>query len=125
MFFLPHTGAAFHPNNSPAELTNTIWAVYQPLMLSYFPPFQIRGESTLDFLSNGNVHLSYLNGNRSVASYSKVGLQTFHEGITAHRAGGSPKTRLSNLLSMAPEVTKHHIDFFQPETVRQSPQPPD
>lgn len=88
-------GAGFSPNNSSAELTNTILAVRQLLMLPYFLPFQMRGKSTLDFLNKAKVHLLYLNANTSVANYSKVGLQTFYELIIVHCIGGNLKIRLS------------------------------
>lgn len=87
IFSLPPMGAGFSPNNSSAELINTTLAVHQLLMLSYFPPFQIWGKSTPDFLSKWNVHLSHLNTNTSVANYSKVGLETFYELIIVHCTG--------------------------------------
>lgn len=91
-------GAGFSPHNSSAELTSTILAVCQLLMLSYFLPFQIGGKSTLDFLSKEKVDLSYLNDNTSIANYSKVGLQTFYELIIVHCIGGNLKIRLSDIL---------------------------
>lgn len=91
-------GAGFSPNNSSAELINTILAVHQLLMLSYFPPFHISGKPTLDFLSKWKVHLSHLNVNTSVANYSKVGLETFYELIIVHCIGRNLKSYiLSNV----------------------------